>query len=79
MLSRDTKSLGKLAKLARRGVDQCRCLVRISSNWNPLAWFWMGGVPLLLPGPDGGKVCVFSLAGFALAWAEVRIWLWSSN
>lgn len=39
----------------------------------------MGGVPLLFPGPDGGKVCVSSEAGLALAGAEIRIWLWSSN
>lgn len=58
-LSRDTESLGKLAKVARRGVNVLSALVRISDFKLELPCIVMGGMGgALLHGPNGGKVPV---------------------
>lgn len=71
-LSRDTESLGKLAKMARRGINVSlvlginSSLVGISDfKLEPLCMVMgrMGG-PLLLHGPNGGKVHVSSEANW---------------
>lgn len=60
MLSRDTESLGKMAKLSRKGINVCSALMRVSDfKLEPLymAMGRMGGA-LLLHGPSGEKVQV---------------------
>lgn len=63
-LSRDTESLGKLAKVARRRINVLSAVVRIRDfKPDPLCMVMgrMGG-PLLLHGPNGVKVHVSSEA-----------------
>lgn len=63
-LSRDTESLDKLAKVTRRGINVLSALVRISDfKLEPLCMVnGRMGNPLLLHGPNGGKVHVSSEA-----------------
>lgn len=79
-LSRNTESLGKLAKVARRGVNALSALMRISGFKLEAPFKVMGRMEVLSFSMAQMVGWSFFFRGqWALVQADIRIWLWISN